>query len=787
MIDHMWLQNLAAYSLQVAALILAGAALVYVFRLKAPTVLLAFWQALLAVCLLLPLIQPWRTPQPAAPALTSTTVLTSAPILPDSGVVWPVSASLPARPMPFPTYETIVVILGAGVGLRFVWLAIGMVRLRRYRNKSRRLAVLPEVIREIQWQVGVSPEIFLSKEIDTPVTYGLHKPAVLFPESFIKMEANLQRPIACHELLHVQRRDWVYIVVEEILRSVFWFHPAVRWALGRIHLSREQVVDREVLRVTHERGHYLESLLHIASLRGRPAAVPAPLLLKERHLVQRVALMLKESKMTRSRLILSLVSIAALLLWTGTFAAGVFPLTGSPRVESMAPAPPAAAPIVMTNAPEPLKKQQQEPIRVGNEVQASKLIYKVLPVYPELAKRARVEGVVTLQVTTNEDGTVADIKILRAHPLLSQPAIDAVKQWRYSPTLLNGVPVPVQAYVDVEFKLSDTSAGTEQPPLSVGIIGGNPAGVTSGAVAGAILSGSSPQSTNPAPPLPRRVEPMRIGGTVLESRILYKVDPVYPQLAKDARVEAVVILEANVDEQGNVSGVRVLQSHPLLEQAAIDAVKQWRYQPTLLNGQPVPVVGTVTVEFRLTPALRASLDSSGNLRDPQGQPISLQQLKDAKGDILITADPQVPFAVIESALRYLQYQGIQNIRLSSTDYVFQAGRLFYTGPTISYRASAMQASSTNPSIQAPVLDIDMNRLASMVNTPAYVSSNDTFYVAMISCTLFVSETGEIVDVQGGLSNQPDLVNALRQTHVTAPGKKDGMPVPTAVRVSIMVR
>ena len=84
-----------------------------------------------------------------------------------------------------------------------------------------------------------------------------------------------------------------------------------------------------------------------------------------------------------------------------------------------------------------------------------------------------------------------------------------------------------------------------------------------------------------------------------ESKILRRVDPVYPELAKRARVDQIVMLEVSVDEEGNVANVRVIRGHPLLDQAAIDAVKQWKYSPTLLNGEPVPVIATVTVIFKL--------------------------------------------------------------------------------------------------------------------------------------------------------------------------------------------
>jgi protein TonB len=77
------------------------------------------------------------------------------------------------------------------------------------------------------------------------------------------------------------------------------------------------------------------------------------------------------------------------------------------------------------------------------------------------------------------------------------------------------------------------------------------------------------------------------------------VKPVYPAIAQSARVQGVVILEATIGTDGRVTDVKVLRSIPLLDQAAIDAVKQWQYTPTTLNGQPVPVIMTVTVNFAL--------------------------------------------------------------------------------------------------------------------------------------------------------------------------------------------
>lgn len=91
---------------------------------------------------------------------------------------------------------------------------------------------------------------------------------------------------------------------------------------------------------------------------------------------------------------------------------------------------------------------------------------------------------------------------------------------------------------------------------------------------------------------------MRIGGNIKESLLIRKVMPLYPELAKRARVQDTVILVVVVDEEGNVTDIKVQKGHPLLNQAAIDAVKQWKYTPTVLNGEPVPITGTVNVVFK---------------------------------------------------------------------------------------------------------------------------------------------------------------------------------------------
>jgi len=101
------------------------------------------------------------------------------------------------------------------------------------------------------------------------------------------------------------------------------------------------------------------------------------------------------------------------------------------------------------------------------------------------------------------------------------------------------------------------------------------------------------------PDAPAEAEPVRVGGDIQPPQKTRDASPLYPDIARQARVQGIVILEAIIDPQGNVTNVRVLRSIPLLDQAAIDAVRKWKYEPTLLNGVPVPIVMTVTVNFSL--------------------------------------------------------------------------------------------------------------------------------------------------------------------------------------------
>ena len=114
-----------------------------------------------------------------------------------------------------------------------------------------------------------------------------------------------------------------------------------------------------------------------------------------------------------------------------------------------------------------------------------------------------------------------------------------------------------------------------------------------------------PEETIPSPPTPPEPEsaatpddqPIRISGGVQQGKLIRQVVPSYPPLALQAHIQGVVVLEATISKEGTIDSLRVVSGHPLLTHAAIDAVKQWMYRPTLLNGEPVAVVTTITVNF----------------------------------------------------------------------------------------------------------------------------------------------------------------------------------------------
>jgi TonB family protein len=210
-------------------------------------------------------------------------------------------------------------------------------------------------------------------------------------------------------------------------------------------------------------------------------------------------------------------------------------------------------------------------LRVGGRIVAPTLTKKVNPVYPKAALAERITGLVILEAVIGVDGKVTDTRVLRSVPLLDKAAVDAVQQWEYTPTTLDGKPIRIVMTVTVTFNV-------EPPP------------------------GAAPyQATGPltVAPWPAADGALRIGGNIAPPRKTKDARPVYPVAAQADRLSGAVILEVLIGADGKVKDVRVLRSSPVFDKSAVDAVKKWEYERTLVNGVPVAIVMPVTVTFTL--------------------------------------------------------------------------------------------------------------------------------------------------------------------------------------------
>lgn len=397
------LSDILSYSLQLTLVIGAGAALAVAFRIREPRVTLACWRTLLVVCLLLPLCQPW---------LTSNAQIMEPSIAPQGIEVEAQFSPAVAALTAWSITSLALLILCAGAAIRAVWLTTGAWTLARLRRTAQRLAPLPAAFSEAEARIGVQPGIYVSDRIAGPITFGWRRPVVIVPPSVLEMPQHVQAAIAYHELLHVRRRDWLFEVFEEAVRTVFWFHPAMWWLIGRIQLSREQVVDGAAVGLTDSKERYVDALLLVALNKSRVSLVPAPLFLRRSLLRQRVAQILQETTMTTRRLIASLTVSSAALALAAIVAVRSFPLEAQGTVGFA-------------------QESGDSPIQIVKG--GDHLLHASFSEYPRRAIEQQVQGDVVLDLVTDDRGEVSDARVLSGPEELRRAALESVLQWHYSP------------------------------------------------------------------------------------------------------------------------------------------------------------------------------------------------------------------------------------------------------------------------------------------------------------------------------------------------------------------
>lgn len=413
-----------AASLQAAIVLAAAALLVRVGRRWPPALRLRLLQGSLACALVAPL---------ASAALPAATVAAKDPVAVDPAPFALVTAADPSRLLiEYPGGAALVLaVLAAGMVIRFMRLAAGQYRLRHGVRES----AAPDVVAEVAAQqraLGTHADVVWRADVRTPSTFGRYPARVMLPVSLASADPPTRQAIVCHELLHVRRGDWSALVMEELLRTLCWFHPGIHWATAEMRLAREQLVDREVVAITGARRSYLELLFSYAEI--RPAATGAAVpFFGRRQLERRIRHLTEETTMRNGR---TAAVLAGVLVLGGSAAAAV----------RLAPVTPIADTLQQLT-------QEQDAKADTEEKTLPRVIHEVAAIYPAEAMQARVEGTVVVEVTVEADGTVSATRVVESVPMLDDAATEALRQWRFDPGRVRGKPVRVDISIQVRFRL----------------------------------------------------------------------------------------------------------------------------------------------------------------------------------------------------------------------------------------------------------------------------------------------------------------------------------------------
>ena len=539
-------------------------------------------RAVLAFCLLLPAIQPRLPVQTASLepdgwshfAFAAGTPAAAARGSASPRTPW--SESLAAVPT-----EAILLLIACGALGRFAWLAVGIGRLRALKRTGD-IASSGEYD-DLQALIGVRPSMRYVPGLGQPVTFGFRRPVVLLPERTRELSEPLRRAVVAHELWHVRRRDWLWTVVEESVRAALWFHPAVWLLISHIQASREEAVDALSVLTTGSRKSYVAALLTFADERPLFAATAFA---RRRHLVRRLLLISKESVMSSTRVVASSLCLTAALLATSWYTVSAFPLS-----EAQHPRDPVRTPAEIRAAAERAEKEaalkelmSRQPTK-ENHVMLAQYAWERAFRDSSLSESEKADYV--------QQGLDAATTALALDP-------DYVEALVYKNLLLRS---KAQMTADVleNRRLIVEADALRARAVELRKTRGPAYTRVETQVFAAATAAAPPPPPPPPPPLAPvdGVMPLPVGGNIAPPVKIHDVSPEYPPIARAAGVQGVVVLEIVVDGAGGVRDGRVLRSIPLLDQAALDAVRRWRFEPTLVNGQPIPVSMTITINFAL--------------------------------------------------------------------------------------------------------------------------------------------------------------------------------------------
>jgi TonB family protein len=407
-------------------------------------------------------------------------------------------------------------------------------------------------------------------------TWGVLRPCVLLPEDASTWSDNRLKIVLTHELAHIQRLDWPVQMVAEIMRAFYWFNPLFWFLCRRLRAESEHACDDVVLNAGINPSDYAAHLLDLVRTLRDSSRAWSPVLAMARppHLERRFVAMLNPSldRKTVGRFAVLVTCIVALSV--------TVPLAAVRAGQEMKPAPvivsiarPIEAPV--PKAPAPVKRAAPKPAPVqgladgslsGTVTDPTGAVIPGVPV--TVLSRTVTQSATTeteAQTTKTNDVGVYTFAALTPGQYSLSAQLPGFTAFRTPVTVERG-----QTFV-------------QNITLSVGSIAQR-------------VTVTAPGQPRPQS-VPRRI---RVGGVVTAANLIAQVRPYYPQSASDAGIEGIVHLQALIGTDGTLVGLTPVGSaNPDLTNAALDAVKQWRYKPTLLNNEPVQVITTIDIEFKL--------------------------------------------------------------------------------------------------------------------------------------------------------------------------------------------
>lgn len=499
----------------------------------------------------------WNTPAPALASHTATSLTPLADALTGTAAALNPTMWLPS----------VVWLWACGVMALTMRLVYGWWSTERMRRHDVRAVpdALEATVERLAAGLGLQRRVGMveSPWIDVPTVIGWIRPTLLLPIGALTGLSSQQiEAVLAHELAHIRRHDYLVNGLQNVVETLFFYHPAVWWLSHRVRVEREHCCDDVAVQTCGNAAAYVRALATLEE--ARPRQVPLALAATDGPLLSRIR-RLMGSPAERRQPSISIAACVAIVMAVIVFA-------GNQASASLAGATTQEAPQQVT--PDAAHDFAQV-LRASGSMLAPRKIVDADPIYPQAARDAGVEGSVVLEITIDTDGAVEKIRVLRSIPALDQAAINAVRQWRYAPTVVDNVPTPVTTTVRVNFR---------QTPA-----------VVRAARAEANREHAASSSTLS---VIRDGQPVRVGGDIREPRKIRDVPPVYPKIAQAFNVSGTVIVEAVIDTNGDVVDVNVVRSVPMLDQAAIDAVSQWKYAPVTLNGAAVSVLLNVAVTFR---------------------------------------------------------------------------------------------------------------------------------------------------------------------------------------------